>query len=485
MNDINEKLKGVNSVITKMTREIDKLVYVVQSIETYAGIKEEIVTIQTGEPANANTPIVIRQAVLFMDEEIALSDDDFDWRKVDKFDKWLVENDNFKYILPDAKSIVAIKPRRTDKEYTDNDGLYNYFLNKPNKATLFLIRNGDNLYRLESEHIKLDDRLFPNADEYQKAVEEEQNHNLDENYLKKSTLIQRTYTKVAFLLQGLLDRSTVFSPHNSKANFLKFDGFDDKSVILSYELDSSRYITDGHPSVQDWMHNLNSKLSEGKRIVLVKSSQFGEFQGYNFNEGAFLRTYMNDYFKPEYPGNGIYTLKKNSLYNSKDEYYFMTQRNTCRYCISYKPDGEAYSWENGYTRRKNKVNIAVDINAHLGILNYDDLDIDDLEYYLNCRLYRSKYFTYIRLLKTAKLIVEQEKKVESDFITLLEGECIKANLSPKDGIEIHSIVEMALKVVKDRLKWKRPVSSKEKETYTLVKRTLFSAKFKEKYFRKG
>ena len=171
--EIEKKLDAIRDVASKMGSEIKRLTYVIQTIETYAGIKEEVLTLQSGESAAETEPIVIRQAVLFMDEEFALIDDDFDWRKMESFDKWLVESDNFKNLLPDAKSIVAIKPRRKDKQYAENDEWYNLIMNQPNHVTLFLIRNGDNLYRLESEHIYLEDRMFPNLDEFQKVLEEE------------------------------------------------------------------------------------------------------------------------------------------------------------------------------------------------------------------------------------------------------------------------------------------------------------------------
>ena len=43
--------------------------------------------------------------------------------------------------------------------------------------------------------------------------------------------------------------------------------------------------------------------------------------------------------------------------------------------------------------------------------------------------------------------------------------------------------QIAIDTIKNRLKWKRPITSKEKETYTLIRRTLFSKSFKEKYFK--
>ena len=47
---------------------------------------------------------------------------------------------------------------------------------------------------------------------------------------------------------------------------------------------------------------------------------------------------------------------------------------------------------------------------------------------------------------------------------------------------MESVVRKAIDTVKSRLKWKRPISAKEKETYTLVSKILFSKKFIDKYF---
>ena len=101
---------------------------------------------------------------------------------------------------------------------------------------------------------------------------------------------------------------------------------------------------------------------------------------------------------------------------------------------------------------------------------------------MNSRLYRSQYYLYVRLLKAAKQIVLNERKQEQDFISMLAGQCICEGLNPKDNKDIHDVIGIALQTVKDRLKWKRPISSKERETYTLVKRTLFSKAFVSKHF---
>lgn len=474
--EIEVKLRQVQGVVDKMKREIGKLDYVIQTIETYAGIKEEVVPILRGEPAPETEPIVIRQAVLFMDEEFCLIDDDFDWQKIGKFDDWLSKNGNFKIILPDPKSIVAIKPRRTDKQYSDNYW-ENIIMNRPNHVTLFLIRNGENLYRLESEHVYLTDRMFPNLDEYQKTLEDEKKDGWYEQKKEsgelKSDNMRRTFTKVAFLLQGLVDRSDVFAPHNVSCSFLKMEGLDG-SIRMEYELDTSHLLQDGRPSVKDWMRQQNEGLREGSRILLISA------KGMDYD--CFLR-YYNKGNEPDYPGIGVYTVKKNPQYKpDESDNLWIRDVRRCPYIISYMPDSDAYSWTDGWTERKNKVSICFG-KGRGEYINYDNLSIEELDYYLNNRLYRSQYFDYVRLLKTARSLIKREYERETEFVNMLCGELISNSLWPKDGFTHEGVARIALKTIKDRLKWKRPISSKERETYFLVRRTLFSETFKKKYFK--
>ena len=470
--ELEQKIKGINGLVDNMNKEIKKFTYVIQTIETYTGISEEIIQLADGEPASESEPIVIRQAVIFCDEELALIEDDFDWQKMEKFDTWLLADNNFKRLLPDAKSIVALKPRRTNKEYASNDAFYNAIMNRPNHVTLFLIRNGDKLYKLESEHIYLEDRMFPNQDEYMKQIEKEAtSHSWSSDGDKESDRMRKRFTKIAFLLQGLLDRSDVFSPHHVKCSFLKMEGLDNNDVKMEYELDHSHLLTDGRLPVMDWIRETNKGLKEGSRILLIDE----------YATGDFLRYYSSEYTTPSKPGLGIYTVKKNPQYRPDDKstWYDPYKR---PFIISYLPNSEAYSWSDGWTERKNKVSITLK-EDNCSWLLYDSLDIETLDYYLNSRLYRSQYFSYVKLLKTAKLLIAREEADENNFAYMLTGEMMAQDLEPKDGYTHKQIAQIAIDTIKNRLKWKRPITSKEKETYTLIRRTLFSKSFKEKYFK--
>ena len=453
--ELQAKLKGVNAVINKMNEQIKNLDYAIQVIETYAGIKEYVQQLSSGNAAGEDTPVVFRQAVIFIDEELALIEDDFDYRKMDKFDKWLLTEGNFKKLLPDEKCMVACKPRRTRREYSDKEWL-NAILNQPNFETLFLIRNGENLYRLESEHIVLGDRMFPNHDEFEKELEKERK----EPFFCKGNVerFQKRYTRVAFLMQGLLERSDVFCPHSFNGSFVKAEGLDSKSVQLLYELDYSHAVGDGRPSPSDWILHLNENLCEGKRVLIY---------GYHFDKRYdFIRYYKSEWTTPELPENGVYTLYDNPECN-KHAY------GSYEHLIRYLP----YSY---YANRKNKESIQVNVRS-TNVLNYDDASLDDIEYYLNSRLHRSQYYDFVKLMKAFKRQYLADKKSEDEYVQMMIGQIMAKGYNPKDGLTFEEVVHQAIEIVKGRLKWKRPITAKEKETYTLVNRTLFSKKFVEKY----
>jgi hypothetical protein len=155
---IRERLNGVLSVFKK---KISKIMRVITTIELYLGIDEEIFQIQSGELAPKDTPISFRQALLYMDEETGnWNNGGLDWTDINWFDEWLIKDNNYKNVLPEEKGLVVFRPRRYKKEYYDR--YHNSVMNQKNMSmTYLLIRNGDNLYRVYTENISIQPRLFP------------------------------------------------------------------------------------------------------------------------------------------------------------------------------------------------------------------------------------------------------------------------------------------------------------------------------------
>ena len=117
-------------------------------------------------------------------------------------------------------------------------------------------------------------------------------------------------------------------------------------------------------------------------------------------------------------------------------------------------------------------------------------EIDNYVMCLECRSKTKLYNTKASAIKAwntrkpMQNIVErlEEQAEEENFIRMMKGQMLARGLKVKDGYTPEEIVRKTLTTVKNRLKWKRPVSTKEKETYTLVERNLFSKQNISKYF---
>jgi hypothetical protein len=220
---------------------VDKRLF---ALELYAGLFQHCKQIREGEPAPADTPITVRQMMRFMDEECLIDyfDGGMDYSKISHFDKWIARPENLNRIVPEPRCVVALQVRRDLKDYglTCNPlALFDQIeKHHANMKTYLLIRNGERLFRLVTE-IEFKPRLLPLRDEFNKPFEEREHKSswgkggpvasgyrsweevttIDPDHLDYDTHAEKRmdqvfrYNRVMFLIQGLLDRSKVFSPH--------------------------------------------------------------------------------------------------------------------------------------------------------------------------------------------------------------------------------------------------------------------------------
>jgi hypothetical protein len=163
---VSEQSKAMQIRVKEMEGVIAKMEEAVWTINLYLGKNEEIHRLTKGQPAPPETKIIIRQSVLFMDEESALfaRSDGIDIRQIEDFDNWLLEDPtHLQQVIPDQKGIVALHVRRHGKNY--EDPWMNTEMNTANlRWTYFLIKNGDNLYRVYVD-IDVGRHLFPTVSE--------------------------------------------------------------------------------------------------------------------------------------------------------------------------------------------------------------------------------------------------------------------------------------------------------------------------------
>ncbi len=455
---IKSNLEGILKVWQK---KISKIMKVIDTIELYLGVNEEIFQIQDGEKASPTTPISFRQLVLFMDEEVANTDDGgLDYNDVHKFDAWLLENGNYKNILPEEKGVVVFRPRRHSKDYGE-DSIETYLMNKENKLnTYLLIRNGDCLYRIYTDKIVILDRLFPRKQELQELLKEtdkikkESGSYGEEKAQDKVDNLFYSYKRRAILMQGLIDRTDILHPLPIEGlSMFNLEGSED---YIKFIYDDEAALTDGRLPFKEWQKVINEEIKPGSRIVITPNWRYGDNK-YMVEKRGF-KYYSNDYSIPKPPSTGLYEVEKyqeifiqkvrrgeqsDFLEKIKAEgYVFKEKHPTYTYydnyirkgteihsVIKYNPGDTIYGgWNTDSHERKNRIAFRI-FKKDDFILNYDQISLDDINYYLQDRASRKYYLNMMPLLRTMKKWRLEEIENEKYFAKLVLGQLM--TLYPK------------------------------------------------------
>jgi len=140
------------------------------STELYAGLTESAAKITEGAPAASHERLRVMQRRLYMDEECLANYDagGMDFRNIADFDAWLSNPENRDRLLPFPRTFVALRVRRNEKERTADDlrqAFINIQLAELDKYTFFYVRNGDQIFRLQSA-FDFPEMIAPSRDFY-------------------------------------------------------------------------------------------------------------------------------------------------------------------------------------------------------------------------------------------------------------------------------------------------------------------------------
>ena len=439
-----EQQKALELASTKWEAQLNKLNYAISSINLYLGRDEEIVCIQEGEAAPVDEPISIRQTILFMDEETTLYTEEggIDFKNLDDFDKWLCEPKHLQQILPETKGIIALRLRRGDKFYANEDIWTQIMLKLANGGTYILVRNGQRLWRIWNE-IELPDHLFPTKSEFEQLFCSEWNQEQlrpgsrqYQKALSEANGLQKRYLQVVLLMQGLLDRTQIFKPLAvERVNLLDPDP-DTKIVRLIR--DAENILGAGRPSYSDWLRKLNAKLEVGKRIVFG-GTRYMACQ-YESRKESYSRTRPKHSEWPEHLR--IYTVKGTSTDHS---FYF------------------------AYPRSGVKAHAAFHFSrSDPFILNYDDATEEDIQFYLSDRCNRHHYLASFPTLKAALSLKAAERETEKPFVDLLVREA--AEKSKAEEAAVRKLLAEIIPWWKQKNQASRNLTRDEKAAFSQILR---------------
>lgn len=517
---------SLNEIVQKFEVQIKKIYRVIKVIELYLGIDEEIVQIQEGPPASPETPISFRQQILYMDEEVGDFDIDYKEENIVKFDEWVLKGDNINEILPELKGVVALCPRRKNKFYS-SDWREQAAADAANKETYILIRNGSNIYRIYGL-INVRPRFFPLRKELSEMLEKLEKESTDERsrwYDKdKMTDTERElhgYRQRAFLLQGLLDRTQIFEPLPQKLSIFNLDK---SGGLVNFIYDDEAALPTGRLAFWDWHKLINSKIQRGSRVI--NSGFYDSYKGpiYSNRDGSrFFKYYSNEYSVPDHPSSGQYIVEEVTKFKTerineinfedfKEEYpehkilgkekssrvkrklepggyefydEYLVEYDKRYLVIKYNPGGDVWSWGDSWSHeRKNNISFKI-YRDDAFILNYDQISLDDIDFYLKSRTDRSEYAHLVPLLMKLRELRLKELEHEKQFVQFLIEEVSRKGYVVKPTIDIEDIIWSYISWWKHKNIWKRPVTKDDNLATRMIERRLFSEKSIKELFNKN
>lgn len=373
------------------------------AINLYLGKDETIVRLADGDPADPEEPIVVRQLVLYMDEETGIGADrgGLDAMNIDAFDAWVREPEHLRQVLPERRGVVAFKVRRNKLDYGDSHRTVQ--MAALNRHTYFLIRNGDRLFRIDTE-IEVEGTLFPTTAEFDKLFVARE-YDFDRREYRDRRLrpgsaefmkahdaaigIERHYLRVALMLQGLLDRTTVFHPlADERVNILDPREHRDR---VRFVHDAERTLGDGRPSFRHWLADINSRVDIGHRVV-------GAFSSHEANLWA---DYNRWRVQPRWAGapsdTALHTIDRR-----EGQYWVL---------LFDRSSADVAS---------RRASFRLD-HTDSFFINFDLATVDDCRRYLTDRVNRQHYLSMIPLLERVLELKNREFAEEAPFRQLLAG----------------------------------------------------------------
>ena len=413
-------------ILRKQAEELQAILAVAEeavwTINLYLGQNEEIYRLAEGAPAPADTSITIRQLVLYMDEECAVAAEagGIDARAIEAFDEWLTADPaHLAQVFPEPKGMVALKPRRKTKRY--DDPWMDKAMAEANRKTYFLLRNGENLFRMWTSY-EVGDQLIPKTNEFLAFFRERQhnwNTGKDEyvqlkpgsaDFMKAEKAAEshkRHYMRAALILQGLIDRTPVFQPLAWKINVSDQVSYDEALQVI---LDADLMLSDGRERFADWFKRINSELAIGMRVV-------GSFNSWEHG----LRQHEHE---KHYGGNERITPRR-AGYPDSDQLYTLEEKREGGFAFFFARSGERWVGYEAASYQKRAV--CVVYSGDRFILNFDAATVEEMEFYLHSRLDRVDYTYLFPTLKLAIKLKREEEGLEAPFGLLLAGEIVKAH----------------------------------------------------------
>ena len=382
---LEERMKPLKALVQTTKKQLRNIYRAISIIEVYQGENVEVLALCEGNRASEDTPVTIRQRILFMDEECAVLDETgqgLDYWTRDRFYDWIKKPSHRNIILPEERCVVVAKPRRYDKQYS-SDFYEQRRINEWNKHSFVFLRNGENVYVVESDNLCIYGTAVPRKADYE-SIEKEAEH-WKENAQEHLESLNYRCIHFAMVLQGINDRTDIFAPHK-EINFIRNIGtqiiFDDEEGSL---LGTDRL------NFREWLKGQSRTIRRGSRVLFIRGFSGGKPMRWEYRGDA----YNNYAPRIAAPETGLYTVE---------------EKQGGKLGITYLP---ADYWG----ERSRRETWLIDTDT---VINYDTVKAEDIRGYLEDRTQRRYYQGIIPLLRKYELELSKEQDYEGLFLSALK-----------------------------------------------------------------
>ena len=122
-------------------------------------------------------------------------------------------------------------------------------------------------------------------------------------------------------------------------------------------------------------------------------------------------------------------------------------------------------WETG--ERKKRIRFTIH-KSDIQVLNYDQIDLDDIDFYLTSRVDRHNYLSMMPILIRIKEQRLKELELEKSFVKMVTDR----NSKDKDPIVVEKIVWELVEWWKYKNTWKRPIDSDDAKALRMIESEL-------------
>jgi len=305
-----EKAAAAMAATEDVRTDVDMIMRGLQTLSLFVGKNVNVERIREGASAPSDIPLTLQQRRLFANEELAVFRTVSDTFDIDDegllFDALREEPGLVSQIFTSERAVVMMAVRRDRVDYGGKDlaaMLQEMQINAANLMTFFLVRDGENIYRIfspETSHERAN-HLFPLTGEQDdifkdkpfRGAESESITFDDVRYtdaLEEHERYLAHYRRVLILLFGIQFREGLlgsFYPAEEAGRFLSLE-FQERyfRFIRDADCDGST-LGDGRPTLRAWVSSNHAGIRHGSLVMgewirlMTEDSAPAAFKGYS------------------------------------------------------------------------------------------------------------------------------------------------------------------------------------------------------------